>query len=255
MGILEKDMLRVTTGKQIQKLIRRRLAFRKTLKMEKILSDFKGLDRLVNISESKGKSRIKEDIDNNGCVHEDPHEISEAFACFYEDLFRSNSPDKSSTRSSRTSTRSIHPFSLLELSAALKAMKAGKAHDTTGLAAEMLKVECALLRIMILDLFNDVLMTGRPPPEWQATRLIVLFQKGDPKMPANYRPIAILPILYKLFSRMLCLRIQPGLLGKQSVDQAAYRPGYSTEDHLLSTTLLVERCSEWNVELWMGLVD
>jgi hypothetical protein len=50
MGIPEKDMLRVTIGKQIQKLLRRRLAFWKTLKMEKILSDFKGLDRLVNMS-------------------------------------------------------------------------------------------------------------------------------------------------------------------------------------------------------------
>ena len=54
---------------------------------------------------------------------------------------------------------------------------------------------------------------------------------------------------------MLCTRIQPGLLEKQSVDQAAYRPGFSTKDHLLTMTLLVERCSEWNVDLWLGLVD
>ena len=135
-------------------------------------------------------------------------------------------------------------------------MKAGKAHDTAGLAAEMLKVECGLLRSVILDLFNDVLISRSPPPsEWQATRLIVLFKKGGPKVPANYRPIAILPILHKLFSRMLCLRIQPEFIGNQSADQAAYRPSFSTEDHLLCTTILIERCAEWNVKLWMGLVD
>ena len=37
---------------------------------------------------------------------------------------------------------------------------------------------------------------------------------------------------------------------QQSVDQAAYRKGFSAEDHLL-----VEQCAEWNVELWLGLVD
>ena len=61
--------------------------------------------------------------------------------------------------------------------------------------------------------------------------MVVLFKKGDPKLPSNYRPIAILPLLYKLFSRMLCARLEERILGQQSVDQAAYRKGYSTEDH------------------------
>ena len=98
-------------------------------------------------------------------------------------------------------------------------------------------------------------MEGRSPDDWMHTRLIVIFKKGDPKLPANYRPIALLPILYKLFSRMLCVRIQPDLLRAQSVDQAAYRPGFSTEDHLLSVTLMLEKCHEWNIELWVCLVD
>ena len=84
---------------------------------------------------------------------------------------------------------------------------------------------------------------------------MVLFKKGDPALPSNYRPVAILPILYKLFSRMLCSRIKHTVVGQQSVDQAAYRPGFSTEDHLISLTLLLEACSEWSLPLWLGLVD
>ena len=45
------------------------------------------------------------------------------------------------------------------------------------------------------------------------------------------------------------------IIQEQSVDQAAYRKSFSTEDHLLSTTLLMEQCSEWNVEVWLGLGD
>lgn len=54
---------------------------------------------------------------------------------------------------------------------------------------------------------------------------------------------------------MLCNRLQPALLRSQYVDQAAYRTRFSSEDHLLAATLLIERCSEWNVDFWFGLVD
>ena len=54
---------------------------------------------------------------------------------------------------------------------------------------------------------------------------------------------------------MLCARLQDIIMQQQSVDQAAYRKGFSTEDHLLCTTLLVEKCAEWNIPLWLGLVD
>ena len=83
----------------------------------------------------------------------------------------------------------------------------------------------------------------------------MLFKKVDPTLPKNYRPIAILPVLYKLFSRMLCNRVQGTVVDYQSPDQAAYRPGFSTVDHLLSLTLLVESAKEWQQDLWLGLVD
>ena len=80
-------------------------------------------------------------------------------------------------------------------------------------------------------------------------------QERRSKIPGNYRPIAILSILYKMFTRMLCIRVQRGLLREQSVDQGAYRPGFSTKDHLLCTTLLLEHCAEWNMDLWIYLID
>ena len=39
------------------------------------------------------------------------------------------------------------------------------------------------------------------------------------------------------------------------MDQAAYRQGFSTEDHLISLTLLLKASAQWNVPLWLGLVD
>ena len=41
----------------------------------------------------------------------------------------------------------------------------------------------------------------------------------------------------------------------QSVDQAAYRKGFSTEDHLLTVALLIENSREFHFPLWFALVD
>jgi hypothetical protein len=138
----------------------------------------------------------------------------------------------------------------------MKKMKDGKARDESGVVAEMLKQGTQQLHEAVLDLFNDILQDDREAPEqWWKTRLIVIFKKGERNLPGNYRPIAILPTMYKLFSRMLCARIQVTLMKQQSVDQAAYRPGFSAEDHLLTVSLLTERCNEWNIEVWFGLAD
>ena len=105
-----------------------------------------------------------------------------------------------------------------ELVAALGKMKAGKAKDGAGIVPEMLKHGDHSLHDTILELFNNILVQGRvPPTSWRLTRLKVIFKKGDPKLAKKYRPIAILPILYRLFSRMLCHRIQDSILAAQSL--------------------------------------
>ena len=50
-------------------------------------------------------------------------------------------------------------------------------------------------------------------------------------------------------------RIKKSIISQQSVDQAAYREGFSTEDYLITLTLLLESCAEWNSALFLGLVD
>ena len=54
---------------------------------------------------------------------------------------------------------------------------------------------------------------------------------------------------------MLCSRVQGEVFKNLCPDQAAYRPGFSVDDHLLTVTLLVERCKEFNQDLFVGLVD
>ena len=83
----------------------------------------------------------------------------------------------------------------------------------------------------------------------------VLFKKGDALDPANYRPIASLPILYKLFTRCLCGRIGTTLDAEQSEDQAGFRKDYSCDDHLFVIRQLSEKANEFCLPLWVAAID
>ena len=251
----EESSRRKSLCKEIKKLIREKIKLCREARIDTILTEFRGLREIKSILEPQKKQGIACVAGEDGAEHTCRESIAEVFASFYEKLYTNNSSDRQVSGNAAVLS-AIQPFSIEELLAALKKMKAGKAKDASGVVAEMLKHGGGALQTSILELFNEVLAQGTSPPDsWRQTRLKVIFKKGDPKLPKNYRPIAILPILYKLFSRMLCHRLQDDVLGAQSPDQAAYRPGYSTEDHLLSMTLLYEHCREWNQELWLGMVD
>ena len=82
-----------------------------------------------------------------------------------------------------------------------------------------------------------------------------LVQKGDKHQPENYRPITLLLILYKLFSRMVHARIKTILEAAQPVDQAGFRAGFSCTDHLFTISQIAEKMNELRMPLWVCAVD
>ena len=82
-----------------------------------------------------------------------------------------------------------------------------------------------------------------------------MFKKGDQQQPENYRPICIIPTLYKLFSKVVCGRIREKLNAEQSMDQAGFRPDFSCDDHLFAIVILTEKCNEFNQPLWTATLD
>ena len=138
----------------------------------------------------------------------------------------------------------------------LKTMAGGKAKDDAGLVAEMLKGAGLGLLELIAEVFSDVMqLNAQEPSYWKESRFIVLHKKGDAQLPDNYRPISLLPILYKLFSRVLHERLKECLKKSSSVGQAGFMAALSCDDHLFTTMMLVEGSDEWQTPLWIALVD
>ena len=93
------------------------------------------------------------------------------------------------------------------------------------------------------------------PETWRRTVLNVIFKGGDSKLVKNYRPIAIIPLLYKLLATMLGQRLETVLEPQLSYDQAGFRKKCSTVDHVFAISQVIEKASEFRVEVWMAVVD
>eukprot|EP00973_Karenia_brevis_P065385 9084690-Karenia_brevis.AAC.1 len=120
----------------------------------------------------------------------------------------------------------------------------------------MLQAGGQVTKQILLDLFNEVLKpTATPPQQWKHTILTVIYKTGNPQVPSNYRPISAIPLLYKLFARMLYTRLTPILDPQQSQDQAGFRKHFSTLDHLFTLTCLEEKGHEFNQKIWLAALD
>ncbi|GBP53548.1 Retrovirus-related Pol polyprotein from type-1 retrotransposable element R2 [Eumeta japonica] len=92
-----------------------------------------------------------------------------------------------------------------------------------------------------------------------ATPLTELFnsihKKGDPKNISNYRPISLLPNIYKLFSSIINNILSPIIEAKQPIEQAGFRKGHSTIDHIHTVELIIEKYQELQRPLYITLID
>ena len=71
----------------------------------------------------------------------------------------------------------------------------------------------------------------------------------------NYRPITLLPTIYKVFTKLLTNRMTRQLDEQQPREQADFRSGFSTIDHLQVVNQVLERTRKCKIPLCMIFVD
>ena len=85
--------------------------------------------------------------------------------------------------------------------------------------------------------------------------IILIFKKGDRSNIGNYRPINLMSNIYKLFSKIILKYITKKIGEKQPKEQAGFRSGFSTINHIHVIKKLVEKCQEYNHRVYMVLVE
>ena len=88
-------------------------------------------------------------------------------------------------------------------------------------------VICSKIRI-----YQIIKQDSMTPSSRKNVMITVIYKKGDPTKPENYRPICTLPVLYKLFSMMVHNRPYAKLDSYQFPVQAGFRKQIRSTNHL-----------------------
>ena len=104
-------------------------------------------------------------------------------------------------------------------------------------------------------LFNDCLDKGEIPQAWKNADVIILHKKGDKEDIKNYRPISLLSHTYKLLTRIITNRVTRRLDEFQPVEQAGFRGGYNTIDHIHTLRQIIEKSLEYNQQVFLAFID
>ena len=86
---------------------------------------------------------------------------------------------------------------------------------------------------IISELINKSIEQGCFPSVLKKASVVQICKKTDKLEKGNYRPISILPILAKIFEKVLAHQISPFLNDVLSPHLSAFRRGYSCQDALL----------------------
>lgn len=153
-------------------------------------------------------------------------------------------------------TFDIEPLFLVsEVESAIESLKNDKSGGSDGVEGELLKLGGSELASWIQLLFNEILLTGLIPEQWKTSFIVLIHKKGDKTDIQNYRPISLTSTVYKTFSKCLSTRLKPILEFNQPPEQAAFRKGYSTVDHLHTINQVIEKSCEYGITLYLAFID
>ena len=243
-------------NKEISKAIRKDIRKFKGRKITQTIEQNKSM-KVMRRNFGNGKKEIFRLKNKSGDIISDRKSLILLVEEFYETLYRNrdNMENGQNRKVQNVGSEDIPDISTEEINYALKKMKNHKAPGEDSIVIESIKIGGKTLLNRIETLFNLCLKNQSIPKKWNNAIMILLFKKGDNTNLENYRPISLLSHLYKLYTRIITNRLENKLEFYQSREQAGFRSGYATADHLQCLKTLIEKTIEYNRPLVLIFVD
>ena len=129
------------------------------------------------------------------------------------------------------------PFTLAEVSAALRHCQQGKAPGSDQLPYEAFHVDLPCWRQALLHFLELCRVFACVPSAWKHGVVVPLHKGGSSTDCNSYRPITLTSCFAKLLERMILNRIQPVIDPMLDASQAGYRWGADVQVHTLLEVL------------------
>ena len=128
-----------------------------------------------------------------------------------------------------------------EVSVAMKDLKTGKAAGYDNVFPEFLKNLGPNALKWLSKFFSRILTEQNIPKQWRRAKVIAIPKPNkDRTEAANYRPISLLSVTFKLLERIVLRRVSDAIENTLDTAQAGFRRGRSTQDQVLALTTYIE---------------
>ena len=215
------------------------------------LKNNKGL-KSVKRKQLLGRNNIVSLKEEDGTLIRDFNRMIQRCEEFYTKLYSTRQARQSSVLALPAAPPPILPS---EVRVAIKRLKRGKAPGEDNITTAVLQDGEEPIIKALTQLFNRCLSDRRVPSSWKNASVVLIHKKGDTADIRNYRPISLLPVIYKVFSHILLQRMLQTLEQHQPQEQAGFRPGFSTTDHIHVVSQLQEKANEYKIPLCFAFVD
>ena len=212
-------------------------------------------------SRKQNDSHVKE-IKLNGSSISDPPGLSETFNTHFASIgpklmekipFDENNCSYLEYLSCHTGSNSFELKSTTSsiVCSLLEKLCKSKATGLDKISARLLRCCPDLLSESLTVIFNCSINTGIFPDEWKCSKVIPLFKHGERGDLNNYRPISIIPVVAKVFERIIFDQIYAFLTDSNLLcnSQSGFRCLHST------VTALLESTNSWAYNIDQGRVN
>ena len=259
------DILKYKT--HLKKMKREREKLRRN-QISKLLKARSCKDIWCLYNQMTGKPKEDGDLHLNtelGTTTNDPKQCSDQFAKAFhakvERLRSQSAPKNKPSINTDTIPRPILDvplkFTAEEIRNEIYTAKNSRSSGTDGIDAIFLKqVVCEEILIGLRFIFEKCAALGKTPLQWKMSKIVPLFKKGDPLNPENYRPIANLNHLGKIYEKLILKRVW-AMMGDSlpSAHQHGFHPQHGTETATASIFALINRLFERKKKVILVTLD
>ncbi|CAA7014405.1 unnamed protein product [Microthlaspi erraticum] len=191
----------------------------------------------------RARNNISVIEDDEGKTVFEEAKIAEVNTKYFEKMFTSQAGVRAETVnksikpsiSEETNIRLIQIPSAQEVRAAIFSIHPDKALGPNGFSASFFHSNWETIGERITLEIQEVFRSGTFPQNINATHICLIPKITNPKSVADYRPIALYNVYYKIFSKILTARLHPILDGIISENQSAFVPGRAITDNVMIT--------------------
>jgi len=243
-----------TAYKEAQKIVRRKIAQKKNESWEKKCNK---INMYIGGQKStEGWKAIKELRQNKRKDLISPIPLTK-WDEYYKDLLTENRDqfkDENVQPNIHTAASPIR-ITTSEVAKACKDLKNGKAPGPGNIPAELIKNGTSKLYQHLTNLFQTCMNGREIPMEWKTSILSTIHKKGNKENCDNYRGIAVTSTLSRIYGKLLKIKMEQEYRDLEAEEQAGFRAGRSTVDHLFCVSQIIEKKTAFNQEVHLLYVD